>query len=166
MRLGDARVYSFARRRLSLKGRIVFQITAAEVTEQYRLSDRLQSDNRRLRAMNDRLRRYGKAVREVAREREVLAAKVRLHDRLGRTLLAARRALGPSASRGDRAALMEGWRRDVALICHAPDDAPDASNLEGWPRRPGRSAYRFIFAARRPAGTGAARLMEGAVRDV
>ena len=164
--LADGSVVSFARSEVTLKGRRIFQIAAADVTEQYRLHTRLQEENSRLQAMNERLRQYGETVREVTREGEILAAKVRLHDELGRISLVARRAMRPSAPHGARAALLDHWRRSVALIRPEADAEPSATGLERLAEAAKAVGVSVRFRGGfPPAGTGAARLMESALRE-
>jgi hypothetical protein len=164
--LADGSVVSFARSQLALKNRRIFQITAADITGQYRLHTRLQEENRRLQDMNARLHRYGETVREVTRAGEVLAAKVHLHDELGRILLAARRAMRPSAPHDDRAALLGNWRRSLALLrpeAHAGPRATGFERLTEAAEAIGVSVH--VRGALPAAGTRAARLMESALRE-
>ena len=59
VRLENGETWSFARARLELNGRTVYQITGTNITEEARLQRNLEKDNLRLQAMNRRLRQYG-----------------------------------------------------------------------------------------------------------
>ena len=88
-RLKDGTVWTFSREKLD--GFI--QLTAADTTLQQSLTDELREKNLDLAAMNLRLRKYGENVDELARSKERLETKVRIHGELGQALLAARRYL-------------------------------------------------------------------------
>ncbi|MGI6238659.1 MAG: hypothetical protein ACOYI5_03415 [Christensenellales bacterium] len=165
-RLADGSVISFSRQEMTVQNRRIYRITAADITEQYRLHTRLLQENRRLREMNERLRRHGETVQAVARDGEALAAKVRLHDELGRISLVARRAMRPDASYADRAALLENWRQRVALIRPDVRAEPVATGFDQL-----RSAAQAIGVAVHvrgalpAAGTRAARLFQMALHE-
>lgn len=130
LRLDDGSVWSFRRDKLMVGGRAVWRITAANVSPEFALTEELERKNREIRQMNERLWAYGKVVEESTREQEILAAKVRIHDDLGKVLLASRRCL--DAGPEERGAALAGWRRTVALFCcreEAPRDRAPLSSL-------------------------------------
>lgn len=108
-RLPDGTVWTFARE--ELEGFI--QLTAADTTLQQKLTDELRDKNLDLAAMNLRLRRYGEKVDELARAKERLETKVRLHGELGQALLRARRYLVDQGTQGPP---LDIWRRNIAML--------------------------------------------------
>ena len=90
------------------------------MTEESRLNRELETDNRRLTDMNRRLRQYGQNVQTVTREREILCAKTRIHDEIGRVLLQTRQFL--SAGQGNAAEIREAWRQNIRLLMGAASD--------------------------------------------
>ena len=88
--LPDGQTWSFARVRMSMAGRTVYQITGTNITEEARLQRELEKDNLRLKDMNRRLRQYGQDVQAATREKEILHAKTRVHDEIGHALLQTR----------------------------------------------------------------------------
>jgi anti-sigma regulatory factor (Ser/Thr protein kinase) len=108
-RLPDGSVWTFARE--ELKGFI--QLTAADTTLQQNLTDELRDKNLDLAALNLRLRRYGENVDELARAKERLETKVRIHGELGQALLAARRYLVDQGAQEPPVAI---WRRNIAML--------------------------------------------------
>lgn len=108
-RLPDGSVWTFARE--ELKGFI--QLTAADATLQQNLTDELREKNLELAALNVRLRRYGENVDELARAKERLETKVRIHGELGQALLAARRYLVDQGAQEPPVAI---WRRNIAML--------------------------------------------------
>ena len=85
--LENGQTWSFERVRMEMNGKIVYQITGTNITEEARLQRGLEKDNLRLKDMNRRLRQYGQDVQEATREKEILRAKTRVHDQIGHALL-------------------------------------------------------------------------------
>lgn len=108
-RLPDGTVWSFARE--ELEGFI--QLTAADTTQLQALTDELRDKNLDLAALNLRLRKHGENVDELARSRERLETKVRIHGELGQALLAARRYLLDETNQEPPVGI---WRRNIAML--------------------------------------------------
>ena len=126
VRLENGETWSFARARLELNGRTVYQITGTNITEEARLQRNLEEDNLRLQAMNIRLRQYGQEAQEVTREKEILRAKTRVHDEIGRALLQTRQLL--AGTQGDTESVCAAWRQNVRLLLgkYADEQCADA----------------------------------------
>jgi hypothetical protein len=108
-RLPDGNVWTFARE--ELEG--FYQLTAANTTQQQGLTDELREKNLDLAALNLRLRKYGENVDELARAKERLETKVRIHGELGQALLAARRYL---VDENAQEPPLDIWRRNIAML--------------------------------------------------
>ena len=108
-RLPDGSVWTFSRE--NLDGFI--QLTAADTTLQQNLTDELRDKNLDLAALNLRLRRYSENVDELAREKERLETKVRIHGELGQALLVARRYL---VDQTQQAPPLDIWRNNIAML--------------------------------------------------
>ncbi len=113
--LPDGRSFCFRRREKELRGKKLWELTTSDVTEETELSRRLQVEKQRLERQRDRQLRYGELVEEAAAEKELLAAKVKIHDELGGALLAARRYLA-LRDPADRAELIRTWERSIRLL--------------------------------------------------
>ena len=112
--LENGHTWSFARVRMTMAGRTVYQITGTNITEEARLQHELEKDNLRLEAMNRRLRQYGQDVQEATRETEILRAKTRVHDEIGRVLMQTRQFL--SGTQGDAESVCAAWRQNTRLL--------------------------------------------------
>ena len=112
--LKNGQTWSFERMRMEMNGKIVYQITGTNITEEARLRRELEEDNLRLQAMNRRLRQYGQDVQEATREKEILRAKTRVHDEIGHALLQTRQFL--SGTQGDAESVCAAWRQNVRLL--------------------------------------------------
>lgn len=116
IRLPDGEVRSFNRREMTIEGKKMFEITAANITEQYALSCQLQEYNEGLSQINSRLEYYGETIADITREKEILAAKVSIHDRLGKALLASRRYIEMGETAVNTKVLLGILRSSVSLL--------------------------------------------------
>ena len=112
--LENGRTWSFERVQMEMNGKTVYQITGTDITEEARLQWELEKDNLRLKAMNRRLRQYGQDVQEATREKEILRAKTRVHDEIGRVLMQTRQFL--SGTQGDAESVCAAWRQNTRLL--------------------------------------------------
>lgn len=117
LRFPDGAVRSFQRDTITIEGTPIVQITAVDVTEPYRLTEKLRVQNEALDEMNTRLRQYGENVDELVRKQEWLDTKVRIHGEFGQALLAARRFLAqPDAAKADPSGLLSQWSKNIAIL--------------------------------------------------
>ncbi|MGN0355443.1 MAG: sensor histidine kinase [Muricoprocola sp.] len=112
----DGTIWSFERKQLHTEDRQVIQITASDITQLYQLSEKLKKNNADLEQMNGRLRRYGENMVSFVRNREILEAKMRIHNEFGQTLLASRTYLVNGAAAPDSADILKRWNYVVALL--------------------------------------------------
>lgn len=127
--LPDKSVWNFERRPLETKLGSVLQITAADITEAYHTGLELEKQVQRLRKMNARLQRYSDMVYDMTREEEVLAAKINIHDKLGRALITTRRYI-ENADAQPQEELLKLWKYNVALLRR--ENEPDPINNPMW----------------------------------
>lgn len=112
--LENGQTWSFERVRLGMFGKTVYQITGTNITKEAQLKQKLEKDNLRLKAMNRRLRQYGQDVQDATREKEILRAKTRVHDEIGRVLMQTRQFL--SGTQGDAESVCAAWRQNTRLL--------------------------------------------------
>lgn len=109
-RLEDGTVWTFSCRELSG----IFQLSAADTTEIYAVTETLREKNKELEALNLRLRKYGENVDELTRAKERLETKSRIHSELGQALLASRRYLVGGSD--EEEIPLEQWRGSIAML--------------------------------------------------
>ena len=162
--LENGQTWSFERTAMEIDGQMVYQIIGTDVTESVRLKRELEADNRRLDAMNRRLREYSQNVQAVTREKETLRAKVRIHDELGHALLRTRQFLADG--RGDADAILDSWQQNIRLLL---GESVDEAATESFDQLLSAAQAIGVTIDRRgvfPAeGTEAARLAETAVHE-
>ena len=85
---------NFQRKRLLRQPEIdFFQFLASEVSELYRNKVLLKEENQKLQEMSVAMKELSKNVVTLTREEEMLSMKMRVHDNLGYSVLAAQRML-------------------------------------------------------------------------
>ena len=112
----DGDVWDFQRHIVSVNGKKVYEILAFDVTAQYRLNRELKERNDRLAAVGERLRRFTGELDRLTREKEILSARIKVHDDVGRLLLALRAYLEKPESERDRRTLLPLWRYTVSVL--------------------------------------------------
>ena len=120
LRLPDGTVWHMKQQQVETNGQPMAEMLAYDVTERYNDLVELRQRNETLENVNRELRGYLDNMNRIVREREVLAAKTRLHNELGQSLLAIEAYL--KEPEGDRAALMQRLTQTVLLL---QNDVPD-----------------------------------------
>ena len=162
--LENGQTWSFERVRMEMNGKIVYQITGTNITEEARLRRELEEDNLRLNAMNRRLRQYGQDVQEATREKEILRAKTRVHDEIGRALLQTRQLL--AGTQGDTESVCAAWRQNVRLLLGKYADEQRADAFEQLSRAAQAIGVTIERSGVFPEdGTEAAQLAEAAAHE-
>ncbi|MGN8631723.1 hypothetical protein ACTNEW_09135 [Blautia sp. HCP3S3_G3] len=116
IRLSDSTIWTFGKKMLTVEDHTVVQITAADTTDLYELSEELKENNRDLTEMNSRLRQYGENIDSFVRSREVLETKMRIHNEIGQALLASRSYLLHEAAPLQEKDILKRWNYIVALL--------------------------------------------------
>lgn len=171
--LESGEVRCFSNKEITSGKKPVFELSAADITEQYALSRRLMENNAELEAIKKRLILFSENVSDITREREILAAKVSIHDRLGNTLIAARRYIETGEDAISRKTLLDMFNSNIALLRREAEQPEEDSSLESLyeaaevmglslsikgdlPKTDGRT-MRFIMSGARECMTNAVR---------
>ena len=93
LRLTDGTVCRFQRCALLFEGKTLYEVLALDQTSEYDRNQDLREKRARVAAMVERQRQLNREIETMIREREILAAKTRVHDDLSRALLAGRQYL-------------------------------------------------------------------------
>ncbi|MCF0123448.1 MAG: ATP-binding protein [Ruminiclostridium sp.] len=146
-------------------GKRYTQVVAADVTELHRNSVELAENNRKLEAIAERLRQITKNVASIAREEEILAMKMRVHDELGESLLALRTYClhgFPAEKRGD---LIDGWSESIRLLQDGIEKTDESDSYEELFEIAASVGIAIRQTGRLPQDTETVRLMTAAVRE-
>lgn len=128
--LQDGSVWQFTPSVLTLEKQEICEIVAANITEEYRLHEELNSKSDDLQRIRERLKRYSAEMAEFTREKEILGAKIRVHDEMGKLILTAKRYLeygDPAIGRDEIMRLWDrAWMRYPGRMEKTPDSEEGA----------------------------------------
>ncbi len=121
----DGKTLQMRRTPFVSEGAEYVQITAEDISEEYRLTRELEENNKRLEELKRRLILYSSEVEEITREEEILAAKTSIHNRLGQLLLTTGYDLEhPGELKEDQ--IYAEWQRIMSLLNSDPVQQSDA----------------------------------------
>lgn len=128
--LADGKTLSFTKTEREIGGKKMFEIRATDITEQYGLNLELQAYNNELRSLNTRLQEYGENVYDITREREILTAKVNIHDMLGKALLVTKRYIESGDEGITKNELTEMWKGTLYLFDGGFTEGSESGSLD------------------------------------
>lgn len=153
----DGTVYHFAVRPVQDKYGIPYtEVMATDVSRLAALHAALQQENERLADANRRAKRLYDNMPDIVREEEILKMKMQVHDDIGHTLLAARRALRHEHDLARIKSEAAEWESSISLLCRARQEDAAEDPLTCMQRRAAvlgaavqlRGAYPAARAAR------------------
>lgn len=143
-----------------MNGKTVFELCGTDISREFALKKELEQKNENLRKMNARLRKYGEIVAEGTREKEILAARIKVHGNLGSLILRTKKALMQDDY--DRTSLISAWNDILSLIL-----APDGDEQDKFAEADKTASdvgVRVFYDGKRPKkGTSAAKIFATAV---
>ena len=116
VRTKDGTVWDIRKKEIAAGKPRIWELAAYDITVQHNLNSTLENRIRRLNQINARLKDYNRNVDSIIREREILSAKVSVHDDVGRTLLAARSYMEQPKHERNREKLLSLWRYNLAVM--------------------------------------------------
>ena len=112
----DGSVWKFSEKEIiTTAGDHFFQVLASEVSELYRNKVLLKEENQKLQEMSVAMKELSKNVITLTREEEMLSMKMRVHDNLGYSVLAAQRML-LRESEADRDVFLSQWKQQTDIM--------------------------------------------------
>ena len=113
-------VLLFTRNNVAVNGKSYVQLTAADITQQYRVTAVLKEKNAKLRDISVRMKAYSVELTDLVMRRENLNARVMVHDEVGHALLRAKHYFD-RPDPADAAALYELLKRTNAFMLSAQE---------------------------------------------
>ena len=115
--LDDGHAWRFAQEQITTQdGSSYTQVTASDVTELYFRQKELEEDNKKLKEDAERIRRLSANIISLIREEESLSMKMRVHDDIGRSVIATRQFL--QQGRPMEELDLTAWKNAVRLLKH------------------------------------------------
>lgn len=143
------------------------QMEAAEITTLYKLSEELYLHTCQLREMQQRQYSLLNDIVRVNHDKEILAAKMRIHDEFGRCLLATNRAITEQSIAENAETLQENWIKTIDSFLTIPETSPETksslqSELQAVSELIG---CRIRYIGRVPSDPKSLRLLFAAIRE-
>lgn len=102
----DGKVWCYKENKVSGSSKSIYtEVVFSNLTEQYQKNMELKEQTRQLKEIAGNLRRLSDNAKILIREKEVLAAKTKLHDQIGAALIAVRKLLTNQGSDEEEAIL-------------------------------------------------------------
>ena len=124
--LTDGRVLQLERNIVTYEdGSRYVQFIAPDVTDLYKTHSELAEENAQLRKVQTDLQRLSANVVTVTREEEILNTKMRVHDEMGRCLVAAQKYLREGGGNGVTDQVVSSWQRAVSMLRYNNEPADE-----------------------------------------
>ncbi len=150
-RFPDGKALRFAQEQIITKAGVRYtQITAADVTELIRKQNQLKAENAKLEETNERLRRLLTQMPEIIRKEETLAMKLRVHDDIGHSILAARRALLQCTGQKEIRANAALWEQSISVLYRSSQMTVRDEPLEAAKKRAEELGVRVLLTGDAP----------------
>ncbi len=112
----DNNAWIFSRKKISIDNETYTEIIASRITE---LCDRLfelRTESARLEETISHLKRLSSNILAETREEEILSMKMRVHDKMGRSLIAARKLYSGELKDETEELIIETWKGAINLL--------------------------------------------------
>ena len=157
----DGTTIGFRRSTLSFEGAPLYELTAADITEEYVKNQELHDKERQASYIKRRLRALSSDIKYMVMDEEVLSAKIHIHDSLGQCLLLTKRWLDGGAVDEDK--LVRTWRLNLRLLENREEGLSDRAYLIS--RRYAEAlGIRLEIRGRLPEDAGLRSVIDDAVR--
>ncbi|MBR3058925.1 MAG: hypothetical protein IKG93_13300 [Clostridiales bacterium] len=113
--LPDGSVRSWRRNKVRADGMELYEVLAADVTEEYALVHDLEEKKERLRHRGTRLKTVGERIDALNIEKEILDSKIRIHDDWGRALITAK-AFIEQPDMEKKRGFLTLWQRNISYV--------------------------------------------------
>lgn len=140
------------------------QFIALDVSDVYQNRMELMRENEQLRQVQENLQRLSANVVAVTREEEILNAKMRIHDEMGRCLVAAQKYLMENSGCGVPNSVAVSWQKTTAILKYN-NETPDEDMLLQIRKTCEFLKLRFVEHGKLPAREDLAYLLTCAVRE-
>ena len=114
--LPDGSAWSVTEREASYETGVLHMLLAADVTEIYHKTQELRGMQEKLAKLNARLTEYNRGIVALTAEKELLSARVQLHDEMGADLLSMKRYIQKGGTEEERADIEARLRRNVTFL--------------------------------------------------
>ena len=163
-RFSDGLIWRFELRFLDSN---TVQVEAAEITELYRLSEELYENTIRLQEMQKRQKALLGSIVEINLNKEILAAKMHIHDELGHCLLATTKAITEDSLAENADVLRENWNSAIQDFSNISTvwTVPDSSLQSELMQVAELIGCKVVFLGEQPTQRKTLQLLYAAIRE-
>ncbi|WP_138159423.1 ATP-binding protein [Peptoniphilus catoniae] len=109
----------------------VRETLAYNITLEWAMYQAIERKNKQIQKINTNLKDYQKNVGEYTRQKEILKAKIKIHDKIGQSLIYFKRYLEKTnKTKEDRDNLIKLWMESLLILDENNDSPKDRSLLE------------------------------------
>lgn len=116
IQLDNGEVFTFTDRLMKDESSNLRMISLVDITEQYKNTETLEEKRQLVAKLNEELVLYGKQIVDSISAREILEAKVKIHDELGVNLLASKHYILSGGTEDERANIEAALRRNLQYL--------------------------------------------------
>lgn len=161
----DDRVWRFKSKEIKdSNGLIYIEYTAFDVTELYIKKIELEKNNIRLSKMADNQEKLFDNIRIEIREEEILEAKSRVHDRMGRSLIVVKNYLDGKINEGDITSVLSEWN-DAILMLQGTDNKNMTEDFFEELKNISSGMIQIIYTRKQPVNKEKSYIFASAVRE-
>ena len=107
----------------------VRETLAYKITLEWGLYQKIEEKNRQIEKINRSLKEYQKNVAEYTRQKEILQAKIKIHDKIGQSLIYFKRYLDmDKKTKEDRDKLINLWMESLVILDEKDDFLSEKEN--------------------------------------
>lgn len=163
-RFSDSSVWRFELRFLDSN---TVQVEAAEITELYRLSEELYENTIRLQEIQKRQKALLDSIVEINLNKEILAAKMHIHDELGHCLLATTKAITEDSLAENADTLRKSWNSTIQDFSNISTvwTVPDSSLQSELMQVAELIGCKVVFLGEQPTQRKSLQLLYAAIRE-
>ncbi len=125
--VGD-KVWRFVCNEIELDGETLWEMIATDITNEHSKTEALKKDNEHILQLNKEMQEYYMSIDESVKRREILQAKMNIHDEMNRLMLAT-----VSCGKNDTEALDKAfslWEQNALLLCMEADKKKESHQSE------------------------------------
>ena len=143
----------------------IYEMTAVAITKQYEATRQLEQELAQLKLQNARVKAYSENVDAIVRKEELLTARIRIHDDLGRLLVSSRSYLLGNELQIPKETLLQEWRRTLDLLENSGAKPQEEALLEMLEKTTRLMGLELVLRGDLPAGQKGQHLLTAAARE-
>lgn len=166
-RLNHKAVWQFQKKLLEIDNSKVVQFEASDITELYEYQNRLMENNLHVSNFHSRQRELIRNIVQNNLDKELLSAKMRIHDNFGRLLIMTKNVLSEEASEPNHRNLFAAWENIITDMENASIsvDARETFPQDELIQVAELIGCRVVFTGKQPSARKALLLLYAAIRE-